>query len=34
MCRLLAEPGFGRSFVAEHDGRLMGQAMITYEWSE
>ena len=32
--RLLAEPGLGRYYVAEQDGRLLGQAMITYEWSD
>jgi hypothetical protein len=28
------EPGRGRYFVAEVEGNVVGQAMITYEWSD
>jgi GNAT superfamily N-acetyltransferase len=28
------EPGRGRYFVAEFDGRVVGQLMITFEWSD
>jgi GNAT superfamily N-acetyltransferase len=31
---LLARPELGRYFVAESDGSIVGQAMITYEWSD
>jgi GNAT superfamily N-acetyltransferase len=31
---VLDDPGKGRYFVAEHDGRVIGQLMITYEWSD
>jgi len=31
---VLDDPARGRYFVAEHDGRLVGQLMITYEWSD
>lgn len=31
---LLREPSRGRYFLAEADGRIIGQAMITYEWSD
>jgi len=30
----LEHPDMGRYFVAELDGRPVGQAMITYEWSD
>jgi GNAT superfamily N-acetyltransferase len=30
----LADPHKGLYFVAEEDGRLLGQTMITYEWSD
>lgn len=32
--RGLARPGICRYFVAEKDGEVIGQAMITYEWSD
>ena len=32
--RVLADPGLGRYFMAEEDGRIIGQTMITYEWSD
>ena len=32
--RLLADPGLGRYFVAEIDGRVIAQTMITFEWSD
>jgi len=31
---LLSDPGKGRYFVAEHAGKVVGQLMITYEWSD
>ncbi len=31
---LVQDPGKGRYFVAELDGRAVGQTMITYEWSD
>jgi GNAT superfamily N-acetyltransferase len=31
---LLARPELGRYFVAESAGSIVGQAMITYEWSD
>ena len=31
---LLADPAKGRYWVAEVDGRLVGQIMVTYEWSD
>ena len=31
---LLADPGRGRYFLAELDGQVVGQLMITYEWSD
>ncbi len=31
---LLEDPVKGRYFVAEQDGQLVGQIMITYEWSD
>ena len=31
---LLAEPAHGRYFLACRDGRIIGQTMITYEWSD
>jgi GNAT superfamily N-acetyltransferase len=32
--RVLADPALGRYFVAEHEGRIIGQLMITLEWSD
>jgi GNAT superfamily N-acetyltransferase len=32
--RLLAEPSRGRYWLAEVDGRVVGQTMVTYEWSD
>lgn len=31
---LLADPAKGRYFIAERDGRVVGQTMVTYEWSD
>lgn len=31
---VLEDPGRGRYFLAEHDGRVIGQTMITLEWSD
>jgi GNAT superfamily N-acetyltransferase len=31
---LLSDPWKGRYFVAELDGRVVGQTMVTYEWSD
>ncbi|MFN0166538.1 MAG: N-acetyltransferase family protein [Bryobacteraceae bacterium] len=31
---VLADETKGYYFVAEHDGRVIGQAMITFEWSD
>jgi ribosomal protein S18 acetylase RimI-like enzyme len=31
---LLADPGLGRYFMAEIQGEVVGQLMITYEWSD
>lgn len=31
---VFAGAGHGRYFVAEFDGRIVGQLMITYEWSD
>ena len=31
---LLADPGKGRYWVAESAGRIVGQLMVTYEWSD
>jgi len=31
---VLDDPGKGRYFVAERDRRVVGQLMITYEWSD
>lgn len=31
---VFADPNRGRYFVAEHDGRVIGSLMITYEWSD
>jgi len=31
---LLADPAKGRYWVAEIDGRIAGQLMVTYEWSD
>ena len=32
--RLLADPDNGQYWVAETDGRVVGQIMVTYEWSD
>jgi len=32
--KALARPGRCRYFVAEHDGGMIGQAMVTREWSD
>ncbi len=32
--RLLAEPARGRYWLAEVDGEVAGQTMVTYEWSD
>lgn len=32
--RLFAEPARGRYFVAEAEGKIVGQLMVTYEWSD
>ena len=32
--RLLAEPSRGRYWLAEVGGRVVGQTMVTYEWSD
>ncbi len=32
--RVLADPSLGRYFIAEIDGRAVGQLMLTYEWSD
>jgi ribosomal protein S18 acetylase RimI-like enzyme len=31
---VLADPAKGRYFVAEAEGRIVGQLMVTYEWSD
>ena len=31
---LLSDPWKGRYYIAEIDGRVVGQAMVTYEWSD
>src|SRR5262245_44541509 len=31
---VLSDPTRGRYFVAEHNGEVIGQMMITYEWSD
>lgn len=31
---VLEDPGRGRYFLAEQDGRVIGQTMITLEWSD
>jgi len=31
---LLSDPWKGRYYIAELDGRVVGQAMVTYEWSD
>ena len=31
---LLADPGKGRYWVAEAAGQIVGQLMVTYEWSD
>ena len=32
--RLFADPSRGRYWLAEIDGRVVGQTMVTYEWSD
>ncbi len=32
--RVLEDPSLGRYFIAEIDGRAVGQMMLTYEWSD
>lgn len=32
--RVLDDPSLGRYFIAEIDGRAVGQLMLTYEWSD
>ena len=32
--RLLGDSGLGRYWVAETDGKIVGQIMVTYEWSD
>lgn len=32
--RVLDDPSLGRYFIAEIDGRAVGQMMLTYEWSD
>ena len=32
--RLLADSSMGRYWIAEKDGRIVGQIMVTYEWSD
>lgn len=32
--RVLTDASLGRYYVAECDGRVVGQCMITYEWSD
>ena len=32
--RLLNDPSRGRYWLAEVDGRVVGQTMVTYEWSD
>ena len=32
--KVLQDPAKGRYFVAEADGEIVGQTMITYEWSD
>ncbi len=34
VARLLADPQKGRYWVAESDGIVVGQIMVTYEWSD
>lgn len=31
---IFEDPSRGRYFVAEHDGRVVGSLLITYEWSD
>ncbi len=31
---VLGDPGLGRYFIAELGGRMVGQMMLTYEWSD
>ncbi len=31
---VLADPGKGRYWVAEHEGTVIGQIMVTWEWSD
>lgn len=32
--RALADPAKGRYFVGQEDGEVLGQMMVTYEWSD
>ena len=34
VARLLADPSRGRYWLAEVDGQVVGQTMVTYEWSD
>lgn len=34
VAELLADAGNGRYWIAEYDGELIGQIMVTYEWSD
>ena len=34
VCALIEQPQNGRYYVAERNGRLVGQLLITYEWSD
>src|SRR5262245_25103541 len=34
VARVLADPQRGRYFVAEEAGRVVGQLLLTYEWSD
>jgi ribosomal protein S18 acetylase RimI-like enzyme len=31
---VLGDPAKGQYWVAEHDGKIVGQIMVTYEWSD
>ena len=34
VARLLADATLGRYWIAERDGQVIGQIMVTYEWSD
>lgn len=34
VARILEEPARGRYFLAERDGHVIGQTLVTYEWSD